>query len=91
MSKRIYQIAENIRVEKIGSDNFKGIKKNLSYYFEERTKDNDHKNSTIEEKFEYYLRLNIFKDKIQRLENWIVFTRNLSFKSKQGIILGKSI
>ena len=27
LSKRIYKIAENIRVEKIGSDKFKGIKK----------------------------------------------------------------
>ncbi len=86
LSKRIYQIAENIRVEKIGSDNFKGIKKNLSYYFEERTKDNDHKNSTIEEKFEYYLRLNIFKDKIKNNidKNFINFKKNLDKKLKKN-------
>ena len=33
LSKRIYKIAENIRVEKIGSDKFKGIKKKLILLF----------------------------------------------------------
>ena len=86
LSKRIYKIAENIRVEKIGSDKFKGIKKNLSYYFEERTKDNDHKNSSTEEKFEYYLRLNIFKDKIKNNidKNFINFKKNLDKKLKKN-------
>ena len=86
LSKRIYQIAENIRVEKIGSDKFKGIKKNLSYYFEERTKDNDHKNSSTEEKFEYYLRLNIFNNKIKNNidKNFINFKKNLDKKFKKN-------
>ena len=55
------------------------LKKNLSYYFEERTKDNDHKNSSTEEKFEYYLRLNIFKDKIKNNidKNFINFKKKL--------------
>ena len=87
LSKRIYQIAENIRVEKIGSDKFKGIKKNLSYYFEERTKDNDHKNSSTEEKFEYYLRLNIFNNKIKNNidKNFINFKKNLDKKFKKNL------
>ena len=87
LSKRIYKIAENIRVEKIGSDKFKGIKKNLSYYFEERTKDNDHKNSSTEEKFEYYLRLNIFNNKIKNNidKNFINFKKNLDKKFKKNL------
>ncbi len=86
LSKRIYQIAENIRVEKIGSDKFKGIKKNLSYYYEEKTKGNNHKNSSTEEKFEYYLRLNIFKNKIKNNldKNFINFKKNIDKKLKKS-------
>ena len=34
MCFKLYKIAEKIRYEKIGSDKFKGIKKNLSNNFE---------------------------------------------------------
>ena len=36
ISKKLYQIAEKIRYEKLGSDRFKGVKKNITSYYQER-------------------------------------------------------
>ena len=33
ISKKLYKIAENIRCEKLGSDQFKGIKNNIEKYY----------------------------------------------------------
>ena len=39
-ARKLYEIAEKIRYEKIGSDKFKGIKKNLSQNLKEKKKQN---------------------------------------------------
>ena len=67
LSKDLYSIAEKVRYEKIGSEKLKGIKNNISKYYEKKFKDkkieeiktkNDIK---ITEAFEVYLR-NYFFD-----------------------------
>ena len=45
ISKKLYKIAEKIRCEKIGSDQFKGVKKNIEIYYQERINSLDLKNS----------------------------------------------
>jgi len=59
ISKKLYKIAEKIRCEKIGSDQFKGVKKNIEIYYQERINSLDLKNSEdkIVESFENYLRV----------------------------------
>jgi cobaltochelatase CobT len=64
MSKLLYAVAEKIRYENIGSSYFKGIKKNLNYLYEARSKTKiEYKNSDYEflDAFEYYLRSSILK------------------------------
>ena len=51
---KLYEIAEKIRYEKIGSDKFKGIKKNLSLNNENKSTKN-----LIEDFFDKYLRYSI--------------------------------
>ena len=63
---KLYEIAEKIRYEKIGSDKFKGIKKNLSLNNFENKKT---KNLT-EDFFDKYLRNSIFNNKeLKKLDN----------------------
>ena len=45
ISKKLYKIAEKIRCEKIGSDNFKGVKNNLKKFYQKRINSLDLKNS----------------------------------------------
>ena len=69
IAEKLYKIAEKIRYEKIGSDEFKGIKKNINEAFEIYLKKNREKQSIIknkkeiliEDKFYTYLRNIIFK------------------------------
>jgi len=63
-SKLLYAVAEKIRYENIGSSYFKGIKENLNYFYEVKSKKKfEDKNNDYEflEAFEYYLRSNISK------------------------------
>ena len=62
ISKKLYKIAEKIRCEKLGSDQFKGVKNNIEKYYQERTNSLDLKNSEdkIIESFENYLRVKFF-------------------------------
>jgi len=65
ISKQLYNIAEKIRCEKIGSIEFQGTKRNISEYYKERIENmdfNNNRDSTIEA-FEHYLRLNILNYK----------------------------
>jgi len=59
ISKKLYKIAEKIRYEKLGSDQFKGVKNNIEKYYQERVSGLDLKNSEdkITESFENYLRV----------------------------------
>ena len=61
ISKKLYKIAEKIRYEKLGSDQFKGIKNNIHNYYNERIENLDlNKNENkVVEAFENYLRVNI--------------------------------
>ena len=65
ISKKLYRIAEKIRFEKLGSDQFKGVKENIEKYYQERINSLDFKNSEdkIIESFENYLRVKFFKSK----------------------------
>ncbi|MBD1172257.1 cobalamin biosynthesis protein CobT [Pelagibacterales bacterium SAG-MED05] len=65
ISKKLYRIAEKIRCEKLGSDQFKGVKNNIEKYYQERTNSLDLKNSEdkIIESFENYLRVKFFASK----------------------------
>ena len=64
ISKLLYAVAEKVRCENIGSTYFKGIRKNLEYLYEAKSKAKiEYKNSDYEflDAFEYYLRNNVLK------------------------------
>ena len=65
ISKKLYKIAEKIRCEKLGSDQFKGVKNNIEKYYQERVNSLDLKNSEdkIIESLENYLRVKFFESK----------------------------
>ena len=65
ISKKLYRIAEKIRFEKLGSDQFKGVKNNIEKYYQERINSLDLKNSEdkIIESFENYLRVKFLESK----------------------------
>ena len=65
ISKKLYKIAEKIRYEKLGSDQFRGIKNNIEKYYQERINALDLKSSEdkIIESFENYLRVKFFDSK----------------------------
>ena len=67
ISKKLYKIAEKIRFEKLGSDQFKGVKDNIEKYYQERINSLDLKNSEdkIIESFENYLRVKFFESKMK--------------------------
>ncbi len=62
-SKKLYDIAERIRCEKLGSDQFKGIKNNLADNYKEKLSELnlEKKEDKILEAFENYLRVNFLK------------------------------
>ena len=59
VSKKLYNIAEKIRYEKIGSSYFSGVKANIEKFYQKRVSELDLKNSEdrIIESFENYLRV----------------------------------
>ncbi len=65
VSKKLYSIAEKIRYEKLGSEEFKGIKSNIHNYYYERLKNLDLKKNEnkFAEAFENYLRVKILDSK----------------------------
>ena len=62
ISKKLYNISEKIRCEKIGASYFKGIKKNIEKFYKKRLSELDLKSSEdkIIESFENYLRVKFF-------------------------------
>ncbi len=57
ISRSLYQVAEKIRYEKIGSDQFKGIKSNLNQFYQKKiSESNVHSQNFIADAFEAYLR-----------------------------------
>ncbi len=63
ISKKLYKIAEKIRCEKLGSDQFKGVKNNIEKYYKERANSLEFKSGEdkIVESFENYLRVKFFE------------------------------
>ena len=62
ISKKLYNISEKIRCEKIGAGYFKGVKENIEKFYKERLSELDLKSSEdkIIESFENYLRVKFF-------------------------------
>ena len=89
ISKKLYKIAEKIRCEKLGSDQFKGVKNNIEKYYQERTNSLDLKTSEdkIIESFENYLRVKFFESKNSKeLEKKLkTYQKNLNEKFKGKI------
>ncbi len=94
MSKKLYQIAEKIRYEKIGSEEFNGIKNNLLSYYSKKMNNLDlKKNKTdITEAFENYLRVNIFDIKNSKEVNNSLknFKKDFDKKLKKKITILKN-
>ncbi len=91
VSKKLYEIAEKIRCEKIGSDQFKGVKNNIEKYYQERISSLDLKNNEekIIESFENFLRVKFFESKNNKeLEKKFKnYKKNLNEKFKEKIDL----
>jgi len=89
ISKKLYKIAEKIRFEKLGSDQFKGVKNNIEKYYQERINSLDLKNSEdkIVESFENYLRVKFFDSKNSKeLEKKLkTYKKDLNEKFKEKI------
>ena len=90
ISKLLYAAAEKVRYENIGSSYFKGIRENLNYLYEVKSKTKtEYKNSDYEfiDAFEYYLRNNILKsNKNKDLENkYKKFKNKLDSKLKEKL------
>ncbi len=62
-SLNLYKIAEKVRYEKIGSEEFKGIKQNLFSAYNERKIDTKSPSVYLQESFDSYLRNIFFKNK----------------------------
>ena len=73
MAEELYEIAEKIRYEKIGSDTFKGIKENLAENYKENkknTKNEENISKNLSAKtFEDYLRSLFFE--VEKNKNYI--------------------
>ena len=61
VAKSLYKIAEKIRCEKIGSEKYGGIKKNLKTYYKYQNKEKQKTESKILKYFEDYLKKNILE------------------------------
>ncbi len=64
-ARKLYELAEKIRYEKIGSDRFKGIKKNLT----QNLRENSDQTNLVENFFESYLRGYLFNLKDAKVVN----------------------
>ena len=65
ISKSLYKIAEKIRYEKIGCEQYDGIKKNLNNYYTKKISNSEiHSQNFIADAFEAYLRKKIMNFKV---------------------------
>ena len=82
MSQKLYQIAEKIRYEKIGSEHFAGVKKNLFIQYKENQLKSVSNKNKLEESFDSYLKsffFNIKEPKKPRVNFAKKFKQNLNF------------
>ena len=76
ISKSLFKIAEKIRYEKIGSDEYQGIQNNLNNFYQKKIANSDvHSKNFIADAFEAYLRKNIMnmpidENKKQDFKRW---------------------
>jgi cobaltochelatase CobT len=76
VAKNIYKSAEKIRYEKLGSENFEGIKLNFKNYYQKKFKEqNDDMYNSIEKAFDiilgnHLLNLNLNIDEKKSLQKW---------------------
>ena len=89
VSKNLYKIAEKIRYEKIGSDQYLGIQNNLQNFYQKKIMDSDvHSQNFIADAFEAYLRKNMMnlevsENKKQDFKRWDdLFDKKISEKIK---------
>ncbi len=75
MSKRLYKIAEKIRYEKIGSEKFLGIKKNLFSEYKENKKNYESNKTKLVDSFDEYLKSLFFNIK-ETKKSKINFNKN---------------
>ena len=86
--KALYAIAEKIRYEKIGSDELKGIKKNIIKCYEDKFKDKKieeiktEADVSITDAFEFYLRSHFFKIKKNEITKKILSYWQESFDKR---------
>ncbi|MFL2889906.1 MAG: cobaltochelatase CobT-related protein [Pelagibacteraceae bacterium] len=95
ISKKLYLIAEKIRYEKLGSLEFKGIKKNIHSYYTKRVNDLDlNKNENkVTEAFENYLRVNFLGLKNSKMidKEFKPFRESFDVKLKNKLISLKNL
>ena len=90
ISKKLYDISEKIRCEKIGTSYFKGVKNNIEKFYQKRIINLDLKSSEdkIVEAFENYLRIKFldFKNESQIDKKLKSYKKDLNsqFKDKLG-------
>jgi len=94
MAKELYEIAEKIRYEKIGSDTFKGIKENLAENYKENKKNTKNEKNISEnlsaKTFEDYLRSLFFE--VEKNKNYTKNTKeskklwDKNFKKNMNIL-----
>jgi len=87
-AQKLYEIAEKIRYEKIGSDHFKGVKKNLFENYKER----DKQSNLIEDVFDNYFRSFFFETKEVKSSDTKIkkFKKNLEQNFKKNLETLKS-
>ena len=77
IAEKLYKIAEKIRYEKLGSDEFKGVEKNISTAFEIYLRNNRKKQSIIKNKKEI-----LIEDRFYTYLRSIIFKREKNVKKK---------
>ena len=89
ISKKLYNISEKIRCEKIGASYFKGVKNNIQNFYQKRVSNLDLKSSEdkIVESFENYLRIKFldFKNESQINKKLKSYKRDLNDQFKDKI------
>tara|TARA_Y100000591_G_scaffold103564_1_gene88055 strand:+ start:289 stop:2088 length:1800 start_codon:yes stop_codon:yes gene_type:complete len=89
ISKKLYNISEKIRCEKIGTSYFKGVKNNIENFYKKRVSELDLKNSEdkIVESFENYLRIKFldFEDENKIDKKLKTYKKDLNDKFKNKI------
>ena len=87
ISKKLYDISEKIRCEKIGTSYFKGVKSNIEKFYHKKISNLDLKNSEEKmiESFENFLRTNFLDFKTTPKNSIFLFAYNKSNNSLRSI------